>query len=111
MPITARGDRWWRADPDTTSLLLVALSALVAYCAAPWNGWAIDDVVIAGQPLLQSFRTLPQAMMSPWWYPNQSLYRPLATGTIGVELLLVAGAPWLSHTINVLLHATAAMLV
>ena len=111
MPIHAQGDRWWRPDTDTTSLLLVALSALAVYCTAPWNGWAIDDVVIAAHPLLQSLRTLPQAMTSPWWYPTQHLYRPLATGTIGVELRLVAGAPWLSHATNVLLHAIAAMLV
>lgn len=111
MPIRALVRHWRRADPQTTSLLVVALSALAVYIAAPWNGLAIDDVVIAAHPLLQTFRTLPEAVLSPWWYPNQALYRPLSTGTIGVELLLTGGAPWLPHTTNVLLHATAAVLV
>jgi hypothetical protein len=111
MPLRARFDRSLRADPQIAWFLFVALSALVAYLAAPWNGWAIDDVVIAAHPLLQSARTLPEAMVSPWWYPTQHLYRPLATGTIGVELLLGRGAPWLPHATNVLLHAVASVLV
>lgn len=111
MPIRALSARWRRADPQTTSLLLVALSALAVYIAAPWNGWAIDDVAIAANPLLQRVGTLPQAMVSSWWYPIPHLYRPLATGTIGVELLVAAGAPWLPHTVNIVLHAVAAALV
>jgi hypothetical protein len=111
MPIHQRLDRALRADPPFLSLVFIALSALVAYAAAPWNGWAIDDVVIAAHPLLQSVRTLPAAMVSPWWYPTQHLYRPLTTGSIGLELLLGGGAPWLPHAVNVVLHAVASVLV
>jgi tetratricopeptide (TPR) repeat protein len=93
------------------ALTLVAVVAAAVYVRALWNGWAIDDVVIASYPLLRSVRTLPQAMATYWWYPTAHLYRPLTTGTIGLELVIGHGAAWLPHATNVLLHALVAVLV
>lgn len=93
------------------ALLLVALVTLAIYLRAAWNGWAIDDAVIAAHPLLQSVRTLPAAIASPWWYPTEHLYRPLSTAVIGVLLLAGHGAAWLPHLVNIGLHALVAMMV
>jgi MFS family permease len=95
----------------TRELLLVALVAIVVHAQAAWNGWAIDDAVIAAHPLLQSVRTLPSAIGSPWWYPTEHLYRPLTTAVIGGLLLAGHGAPWLPHVVNVGLHGLVALMV
>src|SRR5690349_2769526 len=88
----------------------VGLVTLVLHARAVLNGWAIDDAVIAAHPLLQSVRTLPAAIASPWWYPTEHLYRPLSTALIGTLLLIGHGAAWLPHLVNILLHALVAVL-
>lgn len=100
-----------RVSPRSAGLALVGIVAVLLYLPAVWNGLAVDDVVIAAHPLLQSIRTLPAAMSSPWWYPTQHLYRPLSSGLLGILLLAGQGAPWLAHAVNVALHALVAVLV
>ena len=89
----------------------VALVAAAAHAGVLRNGFAVDDVAIAANPLLQRVATLPAAMAAPWWHPDPHLYRPLATLMIGAELLLAHGAAWLPHLVNVALHAGIAVLV
>ena len=89
----------------------VASVAAAVYAGSLRNGFAVDDVVIAANPLLQRVRTLPAAMGAPWWYPDPHLYRPLTTLLLGLELRLAGGAAWLPHLVNVALHAGVAVLV
>jgi hypothetical protein len=89
----------------STALILVALLSMVAFIRAPWNGYAMDDPAILANPLLHSADTLPDTLVSAWWWQGGYLYRPLTLFTLAVDQLVGNGAPWLPHTINVALHA------
>ena len=91
--------------------LVCALAAALAHARALGNGYALDDATIVAHPLLQSARTLPAALASPWWFETRRLYRPLALVSLGAERLATGGAPSISHGVNVALHAIVAALV
>jgi hypothetical protein len=91
--------------------LLVALAAIVANLGALFNRLALDDAAIFSHPAIASWRTLPRALVSPWWYSTGRLYRPLSLLSLGVDRQLGGGAPWLPHAENLLLHALVAALV
>ncbi len=91
--------------------LLVALAAVVATLGALFNRLALDDAAIFAHPAIASWRTLPQALVSPWWYATGRLYRPLSLLSLGVDRQLGGGALWLPHAENLLIHAAVAALV
>ncbi len=93
------------------ALAAVALLAAGAYARAPFNGFATDDAGIVANPLLQEWSTLPASLASAWWWRTGRLYRPFSLVTLGAEHLAAGGAPWLSHAVNVALHAAVALLV
>ena len=90
-------------------LAMVAATAAGTFSVAVANGYAMDDAQVLANPRLQTFATLPSALTSGWWSSTASLYRPLTLVTLGAERL-IAG-PWLSHSINVVLHAAIAVMV
>jgi hypothetical protein len=92
-----------------TALIVVALVATIAFIRAPWNGYAMDDPAILANPLLRAADTLPDTLVSAWWWQGGYLYRPLTLFTFAVDQLAGNGAPWLPHTINVVLHALVAV--
>jgi hypothetical protein len=93
------------------ALIVVALVATMAFLRAPWNGYAMDDPAILANPLLHAMDTLPDTLVSPWWWQGGYLYRPLTLFTLAVDQLVGHGAPWLPHTINVVLHVLVAVAV
>ena len=101
--------RPWRSKWSLPELA-VALTAAAVHLRAISNGYAADDAVILANPLLRAWHTLPAALASPWWHTTGHLYRPLALITLGAEQLIARG-PWLSHGINIVLHATIAALL
>jgi hypothetical protein len=94
-----------------TPPLFVALVAVTANLGALFNRLALDDTAIFTHPVLASWRTLPGALVSPWWYATGRLYRPLALLSLGVDRQIAGGAPWLAHAENLVLHAMVAALV
>lgn len=90
---------------------MVALVAVGAFARASLNGYAVDDPEVLRNPLLHSVHSLPAVLTSPWWWMIGNLYRPLTLFTFAVDQIVGGGAPWLPHTINVVLHALVAVLV
>ena len=76
-----------------------------------FNRLALDDAAIFAHPAIASWRALPRALVSPWWYSTGRLYRPLSLLSLGVDRQLGGGALWLPHAENLLLHAAIAALV
>ena len=88
------------------------LLAVLAHARAIGNKFVYDDVlVVVAHPAIRSVRTLPDALVSPWWYQERHLYRPLALLSLGIDWIVARGQPWLPHAENVLLHAVATILV
>jgi hypothetical protein len=91
---------------------LSPLVAVLLYARAIGNKFVYDDVqVVVGHPAIASLGALPQALVSPWWYQERHLYRPLALLSLGIDWVVAGGHPWLPHAENVVLHALAAVLV
>ncbi|HEX7981733.1 MAG TPA: hypothetical protein VF461_24210 [Gemmatimonadaceae bacterium] len=100
-----------RREHTVYAPLIVALAAVAANFGALFDQLALDDRAIFAHPALASWRALPGALASPWWYDSGRLYRPLALLSLGVDRQLAGGAPWVAHGENLLLHAAVAALV
>jgi Flp pilus assembly protein TadD len=78
-------------------------------------GWVYDDQVeIVLNPLVRSFRNIPQLFSTTAWAGagmETYLYRPLALLTYTLNHQISALDPWSYHLVNVLLHALASVLV
>ena len=90
---------------------VAALAAVVVNFGALFGRLALDDTELFVHPAIASWRTLPGALGSPWWYDTGRLYRPLALLSLGVDRQIAGGAPWLAHAENLLLHAAVAAFV
>ncbi len=108
--------RLGRPDRDvrTACLLSGVLAALVFFNSLP-NQFAYDDVhIIERNTAIQSWETLPDALVTPYWPiaagPELGLWRPVTTALLGVQYILTDGAPWLFHVVNVLMHVGATIL-
>jgi hypothetical protein len=109
--LTRGESRWTSASTGWRAPLIAALFALAANFGALFDRLALDDTEIFAHPALASWRSLPRALVSPWWYATSRLYRPLTLLSIGVDRQLAGGAPWLAHAENLALHAAVAALV
>jgi len=109
MPLTASS----RSTPpaSTWSLSALATAVVIVFGRVLSNKLAFDDAEILANPVLQSARTLPRALLSPWWYRQGYLYRPLSLFTLGADQLIGGHAAWLPHAINVALHAALVVMV
>ncbi len=95
---------------------MAALVALVVFLPALRNGFAYDDIlIIVEHDALHSLGGVLRSFGSPWWPGPEGvsfgLWRPLASAALGVQWWVFGGAPWGFHGVNLLLHATAALLV
>src|SRR2546426_8007173 len=92
--------------------LAVAACAVIVYLAALWNEFVWDDqVIILGNPLVQTWAGLATAFASPYWPPfvGGYLYRPLTLLTYVLDWH-IGGAAWF-HAVNLLWHAGVSALV
>lgn len=99
-----------------TAALLVGVFAGAIYVNALGNGFAYDDLLIVQEnTLIQSWETLPEALVVPYWpgdYGKElGLWRPVATAVFGVQHVLGGGSPFIFHAVNVLAHIGTSLLV
>lgn len=96
--------------------LLVGLIAAGIYLNALGNQFAYDDVhIVVQNTVVQSLDSLPDALTRPWWpgsYGRElGLWRPASTAALSLQYAASDGDPWLFHTVNVILHVIASLLV
>src|SRR2546427_306492 len=92
--------------------LAVAACAVIVYLGALWNEFVWDDqVLVPGNPLVQTWAGLATAFASPYWPPfvGGYLYRPLTLLTYVLDWH-IGGAAWF-HAVNLLWHAGVSALV
>jgi protein O-mannosyl-transferase len=93
-------------------VLTVALSAVVVYLGALWNGFALDDVsIIATNPWVHRWAELWQAFGQPYWPPwlGAAMYRPLPIASYAIDWQ-TQSVMWM-HAANLLWHAGASVAV
>jgi uncharacterized membrane protein len=93
--------------------LVVAAAALIPYAGSPANGFVLDDhQVLEGNPVVTQGRLL-DAFTSPYHGETGSRYRvfrPLPLVTYAVQWAVHGPSPGAFHSVNILLHALAALL-
>ena len=92
--------------------LAVAACAVIVYLGALWNEFVWDDqVIVLGNPLVQTWAGLATAFASPYWPPfvGGYLYRPLTLLTYVLDWH-IGGAAWF-HVVNLSWHAGVSALV
>jgi hypothetical protein len=99
----------------TAAVLCWAL-AIGVFFNAPGNDFAYDDnSIVLENTGIQSWETLPQATVEPYW-PGRygrglGLWRPVVTALFGAEWALFDGNPVGFHVVNLLLHSAVTVLV
>jgi len=97
------------------AVVSAALAALV-YANSLRNDLAYDDVhIVQENPDIRSLRTLPAALLEPYW-PGEfgkqlGLWRPTTTAVVGLEYAVAGEDPLLYHLVNVVAHAVTTALV
>lgn len=94
---------------------IVITIALATFANSLFNGFALDDnFIVAGNPRVHQLGSLRAIWLTPYWPSHGELlglYRPLAIFGYAVQWAVGGGAPWVFHTVNVLLHALVSLLV
>ncbi|NBX29129.1 tetratricopeptide repeat protein [bacterium] len=98
----------WRRSAVTTAVLLAAV-AIFCHARALWCGWIWDDdFYVWNNPTLK----LPGGLFDIWFKPlSIPQYYPLVHTTYWLEYRLWGDWPAGYHAVNVLLHATSAILL
>lgn len=99
-----------------TAYLIVGVVAVAIYVNALPNQFAYDDIhIIQNNTAIQSLETLPGAILEPYWPGTYGsglgLWRPTVTALLGLQWAATGGKPLVFHAVNVVLHATASLLV
>jgi protein O-mannosyl-transferase len=100
------------APPSWRLYAAVALTAVVFYAGALWNGFAVDDLpIIVFNPLVSHASGIWRAFAAPYWPPELggALYRPLVIATLALDRL-IDGTVWF-HAVNLLWHAAVSVAV
>src|SRR5207247_2564888 len=108
---TARRSSWCIVRARSV-YLAVAACAVIVYLGALWNEFVWDDqVIVLGNPLVQTWAGLATAFASPYWPPfvGGYLYRPLTLLTYVLDWH-IGGAAWF-HVVNLSWHAGVSALV
>lgn len=92
------------------------LIAFIVYANSIGNGFAYDDVsIIEENARVHSLSRLPEAVSTPYWPGSVGrefgLWRPITIATFALDWAIWGGNPAGFHTVNVLLHAAASVLV
>ena len=99
-----------------SAALLVGGIAVLVFANSLTNQYAFDDHhIIVANTAIHSLETLPGALTQPYWpiaYGRElGLWRPVTTGAFGLQWLVGRGSPLVYHIVNVVGHATSAVLV
>jgi tetratricopeptide (TPR) repeat protein len=103
----------WRSQ--RLSIGLVVLAAILTYANSVLNHFALDDnFIIVGNPRVHQLSNQHEIWLTPYW-PGYGkalgLYRPLAIFAYALQWNAGAGAPWLFHSVSILLHAGVSVLL
>jgi len=95
--------------------LLVCLAATLIYLSSLPNGFALDDLpLVRDNNRIESLAELPRLLVSPYWPHDggaSGLYRPVTMASFAIDRSLAGAEPLWFHTVNLLLHALASLLV
>ncbi|MBL8859690.1 MAG: tetratricopeptide repeat protein [Planctomycetes bacterium] len=97
--------------------VIVFLLAASVYANALFLGATLDDVfIVERNPLSHGVSQIAGIFTTSYWgfdprLPDTSLYRPFTILTFALERSVFGHTLWVSHAVNVLLHATASALV
>lgn len=99
--------------------LALLVAALAAVCFAPSlrGSFVYDDLLLVERnPVITSFRNLPQAFSSAYWdfldaeaASRIGYWRPLTAVALMAGHALGGGEPWAFHAVSIALHAAAAV--
>jgi len=93
--------------------LTVAACAIVVYLGALGNRFALDDIsIIFRNGLVHHLSGVWRAFAAPYWprwYEDFSAYRPLPIASYALDWAV--GTFWWFHTVNLVWHAAASVLV
>ena len=96
-------------------IMAVVTAAVLVYANSLFNLFAYDDIwIIARNDRVHQLRDISRIILTPYWPSFGSelgLYRPFTILAFAVEWAISGGAPWFFHLSNMLLHATACVLV
>ena len=99
---------------DRTAAALVMTAAIATFANALFNGFALDDnFIIGANPRVHQLRDQAAIWLTPYWpgYGEElGLYRPLTIFVYALQWAIGGGAPWLFHSVSILLHAAASVL-
>jgi uncharacterized membrane protein len=94
---------------------VAALAAVALYLRTVGFGWVYDDPMeVVLNTSVRSLSKLPEIFTTTVWAGSGMetyLYRPFAVLTYALNWQISGAEPWSYHLVNVLLHATAAVLV
>ncbi len=96
--------------------LLLSLLAALAYAGSIPSGYVLDDYfAIETNPVVRGEVPLHEAFTRDFWgrpaAETIGTYRPLAVLSLALDTQLTGGRPWVSHLLNVLLHALCVAVV
>lgn len=100
--------RVWDQHPRAAGTALVVLAAVLASVTSLGNGFALDDVaVIEARARLHTLREPLALLTTAYWQlpPADTLWRPLGLLSFALQWVLGSGAPWVFHSVSVLLYA------
>ncbi len=102
-------------SPRSAAVIAGGVAVLV-FLNSLSNEFAVDDLfILLGNPLLRDLKTLPEALLGPYWVGKYAvglgLWRPGVLGLFGLEWALWGDIPVGYHVVNVLLHGGVTVLV
>jgi hypothetical protein len=98
---------------DRRAIALVLLLAVVVAAPSLANGFAYDDewIIVRDTRIHDLARWTEWLTRAYWTTDSPALYRPLTTTLLGLQWAVADGAPWVFHTVNVLLHGAVTVAV
>ena len=113
-PKTLARPQPYRSGPDRTAvhLILFAVLSLAIYARGLWNNFVTDDESeVLQDPLIRSFRRIPDLFAHNVWYfagsETHNYYRPLKLIAYSVEYHLFGFRPTAWHLASILIHIAA----
>jgi hypothetical protein len=106
--------RWGPGRAERLIAAVIAFVAVAVYANSLSNGFALDDgPILQRNHQLLSLAHLPRFFEQDYFEPSMrmGLYRPLVVSSYALTVAVAGQGPFAFHLVNVLLHATNALLL